>query len=106
MPISVLLPGMTKTTSTEFTVDDGTYVLVSVYTDTGTDVPSGPVLTLETEDINGEWIKVATTPFGVITLHRLVQHLEVVSPGKYRVSRPDLTPWAANVGVEIHKYSV
>ena len=101
MATSVLAPATTAANSSTFTVADGATLLVSVYTSTGEDVPHGPVLSLQRADINGNFINVATVGFGRVTFSAACQQLAISSPGTYRVSRPDITPWGTvGVGVQ------
>lgn len=105
MSESILFPGKSISYSSNIVVEEGTSVLVAVYTGEGTDVGSGPVLTLEFLDMNGDWITVSTQPYGVISFNQTVQQFTLVTPGTYRVARPDLQPWNFNVGVEIYRYN-
>lgn len=105
MSESILFPGKSISFSSLITVEEGTSVLVAVYTGEGTDVGPGPALTLEFLDMNGDWITASTQPYGVITFNQTVQQFTLVTPGTYRVSRPDLQPWNYNVGVEIYRYN-
>ena len=105
MSESILFPGKSISYSSTITVEEGTSVLVAVYTGEGTDVGPGPVLTLEFLDMNGDWITASTQPYGVISFNQTVQQFTLVTPGTYRVSRPDLQPWNYNVGVEIYRYN-
>lgn len=100
MATSILAAGLTAAYSDTITVADGGSVLVSIYTDTGVNMPSGPVLSLEREDINGNFINVATVGFGRITFTWGCQQLVIDSPGTYRISRPDITVWGIAVGVQ------
>lgn len=100
MATSILTPGLTADESTEITVGDGESVLVSIYTDTGSDMPSGPVLSLKRADINGNFINVATAGFGRITFTWGCQQITITSPGTYKVVRPDITVWGVSVGVQ------
>lgn len=72
MSESILFPGKTISYSSEILVEEGTSVLVSVYTGEGTDVGPGPVLTLEYKDLNGNWMKASSRPFGTIRLSQNV----------------------------------
>lgn len=105
MAESILFPGKSISYSATITVAEGTSVLVSVYTGEGVDVGPGPVLTLEFQDINGDWNIASTQPFGVIQLKQMVQQFVLATPGNYRISRPDLQAWNYNVGVEIYTYN-
>ena len=100
MATSILTAGTNEALSSTFTIADGDSVLVSVYTSTGENVPHGPVLSLQRADINGNFINVATVGFGRVTFSASCQQLTISSPGTYRVSRPDITPWGT-VGVGI-----
>jgi hypothetical protein len=100
MATSILDPGFTAANSTEFTVADGAKVLLSIFTDTGVNMPSGPVLSLQRADINGNFINVSTVGYGRITFTWGCQQLTLDSPGTYRVSRPDITAWGVAVGVQ------
>jgi len=100
MATSILTPGQTAADSAPFTVADGASLLVSIFTDTGSDMPSGPVLSLKRADINGNFINVATAGFGRITFTWGCQRILITSPGTYKVSRPDISVWGANIGVQ------
>lgn len=100
MATSILTPGQTAEDSATFTVADGASLLVSIYTDDGKDMPSGPVLSLKRADINGNFINVATAGFGRITFTWGCQQLVITSPGTYKVSRPDISAWGTNIGVQ------
>ena len=100
MATSILTPGQTIEDSDTFTVTDGDTILVSIYTDDGNDMPSGPVLSLKRADINGNFINVATPGFGRITFTWGCQQLVITSPGTYKVSRPDISVWGTNIGVQ------
>lgn len=101
MATSILTPGQTQADSSTFTVNDGDSVLVSIYTDTGENMPSGPVLSLKRADINGNFINVSTVGLGRITFTWGCQQLVITSPGTYMVSRPDISPWGVNIGVQM-----
>lgn len=100
MATSILTPGQTEAESDIITVADGASVLVSIYTDTGDDMPHGPVLSLKRADINGNFINVATAGFGRVTFTWGCQQITITSPGSYRVSRPDISVWGTGVGVQ------
>lgn len=101
MASSILAPGQTAANSSEFSVGDTETVFIAVFTDTGVNVPYGPVLTLQRADINGNFITVATAGYGRISFNSGCQQLTINSPGTYRVARPDITPWEVNVGVQL-----
>ncbi|QDJ96374.1 hypothetical protein Xoosp13_188 [Xanthomonas phage Xoo-sp13] len=101
MASSILSPGQTAANSSEFTVGDTETVFIAVFTDTGANLPSGPVLTLQRADINGNFITVATAGFGRIFFSANCQQLTINSPGTYRVARPDISPWGVNIGVQL-----
>lgn len=100
MATSILSPGQAAQDSATFTVADGASLLVSIYTDDGENMPSGPVLSLKRADINGNFINVATPGFGRITFTWGCQQMVITSPGTYKVSRPDISVWGANIGVQ------
>lgn len=100
MATSILDPGLTAANSTDIVVADGAKVLLSIFTDTGGDMPSGPVLSLQRADINGNFINVSTVGYGRITFTWGCQQLTLDTPGTYRVSRPDITVWGVGVGVQ------
>lgn len=101
MATSILAPGTTADESSTFTVADGESVLVSIYTDTGEDMPSGPVLSLKRADINGNFINVASPGVGRVTFTWGCQQVLVTSPGTYKVVRPDISAWDVAVGVQL-----
>lgn len=100
MATSILTPGLAAAESSEITVGNGDSVLVSIYTDDGENMPSGPVLSLKRADINGNFINVATPGFGRITFTWGCQQMVITSPGTYKVSRPDISVWGVNIGVQ------
>lgn len=100
MATSILAPALTAGNSSNITVGDDEQVIIAVYTDDGTDLPSGPVLSLQRQDINGNFIKVATPGFGQVYLSWGCQQILITTPGVYRVSRPDITVWGKAVGVQ------
>ena len=100
MATSILTPGQTEAESNIITVADGASVLVSIYTDTGENMPHGPVLSLKRADINGNYINVATAGLGRITFTQGCQQITITSPGTYIVSRPDISAWGTSVGVQ------
>lgn len=100
MATSVLSPGVIASDSATFTVGDDENLLVSIYTDNGNNIPSGPVLSLKRADINGNFINVATVGFGRIAFTWGCQQILITTPGTYLVSRPNITVWNVNVGVQ------
>lgn len=100
MATSILAPAQTAGPSAEIVVGDDEQVIIGIYTDTGGDIPSGPVLRLQREDINGNFMTVATPGYGRIFLSNGCQQIVITTPGTYRILRPDLTPWGVNVGVQ------
>ncbi len=100
MATSILSPGQSAQDSATFTVADGASLLVSIYTDDGENMPSGAVLSLKRADINGNFINVATPGFGRITFTWGCQQMVITSPGTYKVTRPDISVWGTNVGVQ------
>lgn len=101
MASSILSPGQTAELSTEFTVEDNDSVLIAVYTDTGDNVKNGPVLTLQRADINGHFITVSTVGIGRVLFSYMCQQVTITTPGTYRVSRPDISPWGQNIGIQL-----
>lgn len=100
MAISILDAGTSQAFSNEITVSPGDSILLSIYTDIGVNMPSGPVLSLERQDINGNFINVATVGFGRVTFTWGMQQIVITSPGVYRVNRPDISFWGVSVGIQ------
>lgn len=106
MSQSVLAPAKTPGVSANVIVGETEIVLLSVYTDTGNDVGPGPVLTLEKQDHNGNFITVATVGYGKALFHSNSQHMNLLAPGIFRVVRPDISAWPYNIGIELYRYDV
>ena len=100
MATSILAPAQTAGNSSNITVGDDEQVVIALYTTTGVDVPPGPALGLQRQDINGNFITVATAGYGQIFLSRGCQQLVLTTPGVYRVVRPDITAWLTDIGVQ------
>jgi hypothetical protein len=100
MATSILAPAQFPGPSSEIVVGNDEQVIISIYTDIGGDVPHGPVLRLQREDINGNFMTVATPGYGKIFLSNGCQQVVITTPGTYRVLRPDITAWGVNVGVQ------
>lgn len=101
MASSILAPGQTPANSSNITVGDGDRIIVAIYITGGGDAPAGPVLRLQRQDINGNFMTVSTPGYGQIFLNRSCQQLIITTPGVYRVNRPDITNWNTNIGVQL-----
>lgn len=100
MAAKILDPGLTEEVSSEFTVGDAEQIFIGVFTESGGDLPAGPVLRLQRADINGNFISVSTAGLGLIHLSKNCQQVTITSPGVYRVLRPDISAWGVAVGVQ------
>lgn len=100
MATSILAPAQTDAYSSEITVGDNEQILIGIYTTDGADCPAGPALRLQREDINGNFITVATPGYGKVFFTQGCQQVLITTPGTYRVHRPDITPWETDIGVQ------
>lgn len=101
MSESILFPSTNFAYSQEFVVEDCCYAVVSVYTDNGADAVSGPVLTLERQDLNGSFIEVINQEYGLACLKNDIQQLVIDASGTYRFSRPEIGVWGQGIGIEM-----
>lgn len=101
MATSILDAGVTEAVSDEFVVGDGECVLLCVYNPDGLNIPSGPVLTVQRADINGNFITLATVGYAAVRFAANMQQVTISMPGTYRVARPDISVWNFEVGVSL-----
>jgi hypothetical protein len=101
MATSILELGLTEENSAEFTVEDCKFAILSVFTEDGSDMPIGPVLIVQRQDINGNFISLATVGNGNVFLMAGSQQAAIRLPGTYRVHRPDISVWNAPIGVSL-----
>lgn len=101
MAESILDLGTDEAVSSEFTIEDCKYAILSVYTEDGSDLTYGPVLTVQRQDINGNFISLATVGNGNVFLMAGSQQATIRMPGTYRISRPDVSSWNIPVGVSL-----
>lgn len=99
MATIVLSPGQDQAYSSNITVGTDEEVFVGAYTSDGTDLPSGVVLKLQRQDINGNFITASTVGYGLVLLTKSSQQFIINTAGVYRVSRPDITYAGKDVGV-------
>lgn len=100
MATQILAAGNTDVASSSFTVGEDECVLVSAFTSTGSDLPPGPVLTVQRQDLNGNYITLSTIGYGAVRLMMQCQHVTISMPGTYRVKRPDISMFDVEVGVQ------
>ena len=100
MAENILSPDTTPKPSDHIVVDHGEEVLIALYTEDGSDCPSGVALRIQRQAINGKFMSVSTPGYGAVYLSRDAQQIILTTPGVYRVLRPDISNWNIGVGVQ------
>lgn len=100
MASSILAPEQTPANSSPITVTDTTPKLITIYTDSGVEIPYGVTLVLERLTVAGNYEDVSTAQYGRITLSKDNKSIVINGIGTYRVARPDITAFGVNVGVQ------
>lgn len=104
MTESILIPGTNYAYSQEFEVQDCCYAVIAVYTGNGKDVVAGPTITLERQDLSGDFLDVVSQESGLACLKFDLQQFVVDTAGKYRLRRDEIGVWGQDVGVEMSMY--
>ena len=98
MTTSILHPGKSATISSNFDVD--TTMVVAIYSNNGT-LPTNVWIGLQRKSINGSWIDVENIKLGKLILTKNVSIFQIISPGTYRLIRPDVNAYGVDIGAEI-----
>lgn len=100
MATSILQPSTIEGASANIIVTEGNSKLISLYTDTGDDIPYGVVLKLQRLTVAGYFENVSTTLHGPVLLKKDNKTVIINGVGTYRVYRPDISEFGVNVGVQ------
>lgn len=94
-----LTPAQTATVSNTITVGSGETKVISIYTDSGVDVPTGVDMKLQRKSASNNWHDVYAPDFGKCVFTNRLMNVVVSAIGDYRVVREDITTYGVNVGV-------
>lgn len=100
MATVVLSPGQSAANSSDITVADDP-VVVMAYTDTDVQIPNGILLDLQRKTNINTWVDVYTLEYDKIVFKHHLNLIVLTYAGTYRVTRPNITTYGTNVGVEI-----
>lgn len=103
MATSILTPALTEGYSSDININSGDHVTISIYPESGSIIEPGFYLTLERQNINGDYYKVTTSDMSAIQLKRDCNTIILVGEGTYRIFRPNLEELGITIpiGVQI-----